>query len=336
MSIGPRTINDVTAQNLWQVPASRGSNPISWIVIHYLGVPNADNENLYGGGYGGHYYVSRNGTIYKAADPKTAVVWQCGGGRQGDGPCPYMGACTNYNSIGIENGVCYDNDWYFTTETQESLVYLVSTLMDEYKIDINHVIRHYDITSKNCPQPYVSNSKHNTSWTWEEFKTKLANYRSGASDTSYKINVKQIKVGSSGKLVKLLQKLLYSRGMYSKLSIDGEFGPKTEKAVKKYQKWIAEHGGGLAIDGICGPATWTSLFGMEGNPKAIKQVKSGDKNLSVYFMQELLKAEGYYKGELDRSFGPKTLKALLKYQKKKGLKADGVCGKSTFKKLAGI
>ena len=152
MSIGPRPIHDITAQNRSEVPASRGSNPINWIVIHYLGVANADNPNLYGGGYGGHYNITRDGTIYKAADPRTAVVWQCGGGIQGEGPGAhrYYGQCTNYNSIGIENGVCYDSDWYFTTETQESLVYLVSTLMDEYGIDISHVIRHYDVTGKRC------------------------------------------------------------------------------------------------------------------------------------------------------------------------------------------
>lgn len=183
-----KEIIDITAANRSQVRASRGNNPIEWIVIHYLGVPNADNPNLYGGGYGGHYNIKRDGTIYKAADPKTAVVLHCGGGLQGSGPHPYYQICTNYNSIGIENSVCYtdsnqkspsaDSDkWYFTTETQQSLVYLVSKLMDEYNIDINHVIRHYDVNAKTCPNPYVKNNKLKTSWTWDEFKSKLMTYR---------------------------------------------------------------------------------------------------------------------------------------------------------------
>ena len=102
-----KEIIDITAANRSQVRASRGNNPIEWIVIHYLGVPNADNPNLYGSGYGGHYNIKRDGTIYKAADPKTAVVLHCGGGLQGNGPHPYYQICTNYNSIGIENSVCY-------------------------------------------------------------------------------------------------------------------------------------------------------------------------------------------------------------------------------------
>ena len=189
-----RTINDITKRNLSQVPRSRGSSKIEYIVIHYLGVPNADNPDLYGGGYGGHYNIKRDGSVYKAADPKTAVVWHCGGGLQGSGGHSFYGKCTNYNSIGIECGVCYtdtaakdgdgDSDkWYFTEETQESLVWLVSKLMDEYGIGIDHVIRHYDVTGKSCPNPYVKNNKVRTSWTWDEFKSHLAEYRKNGGYT---------------------------------------------------------------------------------------------------------------------------------------------------------
>ena len=134
-----RQIIDITKENLSEVPARRGSNKIQFIVIHYLGVPNADNPYLYGGGYGGHYNIKRDGSVYKAADPKTAVVWHCGGGLQGSGGHTFHGICTNYNSIGIECGVCYTENvkeasgdsgkWYFTTETQESLVRLVAKLI---------------------------------------------------------------------------------------------------------------------------------------------------------------------------------------------------------------
>ena len=197
--IADRTIHDITKENLSEVPRSRGSNQIEFIVVHYLGVPNADNPNLYGGGYGGHYNIKRDGSVYKAADPKTAVVWHCGGGLQGSGGHSFHGICTNFNSIGIECGVCYtdtsvkdasgDSDqWYFTTETQESLVWLVSKLRDEYGISLDHVIRHYDVTGKICPNPYVKNNKLRTSWTWEEFKSRLAEYRKSggytAEDTS--------------------------------------------------------------------------------------------------------------------------------------------------------
>lgn len=158
--LGTRKIYNIIARNKSQVPASRGNHEIKFIVCHYLGVPNADNPDLYGGGYGGHYNIQRNGEIYNAADPRSAVVWHCGGGLQGSEGHSFYKICTNYNSIGIECGVCYtenvkdaDGDsskWYFTEQTQQSLVYLVSKLMDEYNIPIDHVIRHYDVTGKTC------------------------------------------------------------------------------------------------------------------------------------------------------------------------------------------
>lgn len=59
--------------------------------------------------------------------------------------------------------------------------------------------------------------------------------------------------GSVGDYVKLLQSLLKDKG-YDCGDIDGKFGPKTESAVKKYQK-----DKGLTVDGKVGPQTWGAL-----------------------------------------------------------------------------
>lgn len=255
-----KKIHDITRENKSQVPRARGNNRIKFIVVHYLGVPNADNPYLYGGGYGGHYNIQRNGEIYKAADPNTAVVWHCGGGLQGSNGHSFYQVCTNYNSIGIECGVCYtenvkdasgDSDkWYFTEETQESLVYLVSKLMDDYGISIDHVIRHYDVTGKICPNPYVKNNHLRTSWTWNEFKSNLQQYRKDKTitlpftpvETETKTEQKTtttkkdyLAKGDSGNAVKTLQKMLNALN-YNCGNVDGKFGTKTESALKAYQK----------------------------------------------------------------------------------------------------
>ena len=62
-----------------------------------------------------------------------------------------------------------------------------------------------------------------------------------------------IKKGSKGDAVKKLQQILNSKGY--KLSVDSDFGPATESAVKAYQK---DHG--LTVDGEVGEKTWGSLF----------------------------------------------------------------------------
>lgn len=59
--------------------------------------------------------------------------------------------------------------------------------------------------------------------------------------------------GSSGQSVKDLQKLLQAGNWYLD-RIDGDFGPKTETAVKLFQK-----AKGLTVDGKVGPKTWTAL-----------------------------------------------------------------------------
>lgn len=286
-----RQIIDITARNKPMVPHKRYSNPsehdykIQFIVCHYLGVPNADNPDLYesGGtkGYGGHYNIERNGKVYKAANPKTAVVWQCGGGRQGSGGGSFFGICTNYNSIGIECGVCYtdkdakegdgdSNKWYFTEETQESLVWLVSKLMDEYNISFDHVIRHYDVTGKICPNPYVKNNGKNGNWTWTEFKNNLKQYRQIGSITIPDRSVDPpapdpkptptppstiLRRGDRGDAVKTMQNMLIKCG-YScgKAGADGIFGGGTENAVIAFQKAAK-----LSVDGLYGPKTRAAL-----------------------------------------------------------------------------
>ncbi len=61
-----------------------------------------------------------------------------------------------------------------------------------------------------------------------------------------------ISYGSSGSDVKKLQEKLNSKG-YS-LEVDGQFGSKTQAAVRDYQKK-----NNLSVDGIVGNATWGSL-----------------------------------------------------------------------------
>jgi len=270
------TIIDITAQNRSQVPASRGSHPIEWIVMHYLGVPNADNPYLYDHGFGGHYNVTRAGKIYKAANPRTAVIWHCGGGIQGEGPGAhkYYGICDNWNSIGIECGVNADTTkkqlpgdsplWWFTEETQEAAAWLVAQLMREYHIDINHVIRHYDVTGKTCPNPYVLNNKRKTSWTWTEFKTRvLSIYNGTAAPAEEAAADRMLRRGDSGEDVREMQEDLWTAG-YCSCSYyqdggkarfcDGAFGAVTETSVRMLQEAT-----GLDVDGIYGPKSKRAL-----------------------------------------------------------------------------
>lgn len=155
----------------------------------------------------------------------------------------------------------------------------------------------------------------------------------GSEVDTYSFTVRQIKTGDSGKEVTFLQRLLSSRGMYPMKEIDGSYGPKTEKAVRTYQKWISEHGGSLVVDGVCGPATWSNILGISGEVKTVRQVQVGSQNISVYIAQELLISFGLYHGALDGEFGLATRQAVIDVQKKFNIAQDGVCGPITFRKM---
>ena len=66
-------------------------------------------------------------------------------------------------------------------------------------------------------------------------------------------NYSQVSYGSKGGDVTELQTLLKNNG-YTDLAVDGDFGPKTQAAVKDYQQ-----NNGLAVDGIVGTNTWGAL-----------------------------------------------------------------------------
>lgn len=62
-------------------------------------------------------------------------------------------------------------------------------------------------------------------------------------------------------------------------------------------------------------------------------LKQGSKGGEVKEVQRRLKLWGYYKGSVDGVFGAGTRSAVISFQKKNGLTADGVVGKSTYKAL---
>jgi peptidoglycan hydrolase-like protein with peptidoglycan-binding domain len=59
--------------------------------------------------------------------------------------------------------------------------------------------------------------------------------------------------GASGNAVELLQRLLKNFG-YDPGGVDGQFGPRTESALKRFQDDFL-----LSVDGVAGPETWAWL-----------------------------------------------------------------------------
>ena len=143
-----------------------------YIVIHYVGAVStaANNATYYANNKlqaSAHYFVDETSIWQSVKD--TDRAWHCGGGLQGSNGHSYYGICTNSNSIGIE--MCCKKTssgvWYFEEDTVKNTIELVKYLMKKYNIPIDRVIRHYDVTGKICPVPYVNETA------WSGFKSKL-------------------------------------------------------------------------------------------------------------------------------------------------------------------
>ncbi len=76
----------------------------------------------------------------------------------------------NNDSISIE--CCYlDEDGQFTQETYDSLVHLLAWLKQEYELDSEDILRHYDCGGKLCPLYYVENED-----AWEKLLRDVDSY----------------------------------------------------------------------------------------------------------------------------------------------------------------
>lgn len=62
-------------------------------------------------------------------------------------------------------------------------------------------------------------------------------------------------------------------------------------------------------------------------------VKQGSRGETVKKIQQKLKRWGYYTGAVDGIFGAKTRSAVVYFQRKNGLTADGIVGTKTFQAL---
>lgn len=151
---------------------------IKYIVMHYFGgLSTAKNvADYWAGKYVGasaHYTIGHAGEVYQCVGDED-IAWHCGA-KSYKHP-----TCRNSNSIGIEMAVrkkstktmnASDQDWYFEAATVAAAAALTKELMEKYKVPEQNVIRHYDVTGKTCPNPYVFNNTENT---WDAFKNAIA------------------------------------------------------------------------------------------------------------------------------------------------------------------
>lgn len=185
-------------------------------------------------------------------------------------------------------------------------------------------------------------------------------YSSSARKTSTSVGIigTSIKRGDSNtSMVKRIQQRLKELRYYTG-SVDGAFGASTEAAVKAFQS-----ANRLVPDGKVGPDTYDALFSSRarpqgstatpppGQPGAVPTripfytnvtpnpngdyvtLREGDSGSLVRSLQQALKDQGFYKGDVDGKFGFGTTEAVKAFQRSRGLTPDGAAGQGTQRYL---
>ena len=133
--------------------------------------------------------------------------------------------------------------------------------------------------------------------------------------------------GSAGEQVRRLQTRLRDLGFYSG-AVDGKYGSATVTAVINFQK-----SRNLTVDGKAGPATQRALYSTSSGRTTYATIYPGSRGTTVSNLQYTLYELGYYDGSVDGIYGNTTTDAVLAFQIRNRLTADGVAGNDTLQVL---
>lgn len=270
----------------------------------------------------------------------------------------------NQLSIGVE--MCVEKDGTISPITIQSTVDVFVELCKTYNLTEKDIVRHHDVTSKNCPAPFVKDES-----LFEDFKKQVGaalNLLSPSKPSNPTpsepvtpppaASKSYLQKGDKGDSVKELQTLL-EKLKYDVGTVDGIFGNATDTQVRKFQKDSK-----LSVDGLAGKSTIEMLKSKvellstppvtskpvedpkptqpnptpvkPATPSPVKKVvqypghvlqKGSKDSASIKLIQQKLgiKADGI--------FGNDTDKKVKEFQKKNKLAQDGDVGKLTWNKL---
>lgn len=142
-------------------PKDKNMNRVKDIVIHYTANPGStakQNRDYFAQPttkVNSHFVVGINGEIIQCV------------------PLYMQSAASNWrNNDTISIEMCHkDSTGDFTIAAYNSTVKLTAWLCDKYNISRDHVIRHGDITGKNCPKYFMEHEDK-----WQEFKAWVKKY----------------------------------------------------------------------------------------------------------------------------------------------------------------
>ena len=145
-------------------------NKVTKIAVHYVGNPGSTaiaNRNYFENQKNGGTYVSSHYVIGLQGE-----IIQCI-------PLNEISYCTNQaNTYSVSIECCHpDSTGKFNEATEQSLAELCAYLLEKFGLGVEDIIRHYDVTGKQCPL-YWSPTKYQSAEVanarFKAFKDKVA------------------------------------------------------------------------------------------------------------------------------------------------------------------
>lgn len=135
--------------------SQKSLNRVKGVVVHYTANPGSTAQNNHDyfenlktkktASVSSHFIIGLEGEIIQCI-PLNEIAY----------------ASNNRNSDTISIECCHPSeDGEFTDKTYQALQKLVKALMNSYSLDTDDIIRHYDVTGKDCPKYFV---EHPTEW----------------------------------------------------------------------------------------------------------------------------------------------------------------------------
>lgn len=183
---------DIVAKYGYQNIVTRQGS-IKYIVIHYTAGATSKkgtalaNAVYYGERFRGasaDFFVDDETIVQYNGNPQRQNTWAVGDNKKASKAGGRLnGICKNANSISIEmcsyndtgKATAYPNDghWHITQKVYDKTVQLTRWLMEEYGIDADHVVRHYDVTGKLCPGIVGWNEDSGDVSAWARFQADI-------------------------------------------------------------------------------------------------------------------------------------------------------------------
>ena len=279
---------------------------IEGIVLHHSGVKVLQSvetihnyhKNKGWAGIGYHFYVKKDGSVYRGRPENMAGAH-----------------CPGVNSISL--GICAEGDFeqeIMNDVQKNAIVELIKDIKSRY--NIKWIKGHREILSTDCP---------GANYPLQEIIDLANNNEINNNNATQTSEDKNTGIYNDGKIncIYDIQEWLKSHYGFN-LALDNIYGTDThKKMVMALQTELNnQFNAKLAVDGIFGTNTYNACI----------NVRQGAEGNLTKLIQMMLFIKGYNIG-IDGIFGNETAVALGQFQNDNGLSSDRICGKNTFSKL---